>query len=44
MTIKMSHGESIRVSRVGKWFVVGFAMATVALNTREIAGFFFSLV
>ncbi len=44
MTIKMSNGESIRASRIGKWFVVGFATATVALNTREIAGFFYYLV
>ena len=38
MTIRMADGYTVKASRVGKWFIVGFALATLALNSREIAG------
>ena len=44
MTIRMADGETVKASRVGKWFVVGFALATLALNSREIAGFVYYIV
>lgn len=44
MTIRLTDGQSVSASKVGTWFVVGFALATLAFNTRGIAGLVHYLV
>ena len=39
MSVEIADGVKIRVAKIGKWFLYGFAVTTLVVNMRGIAGF-----
>ena len=44
MSINFSGGTSIKVSRVARWFLYGFAGTLLITNIRGIAGMVYTIV
>lgn len=38
MSIEIADGVNIKVAKLGKWFLYGFALTTLVVNMRGIAG------
>lgn len=44
MSINLTDGTSVKVSRVARWFLYGFAGTLLITNIRGIAGVVYSVV
>ena len=44
MSVNLSNGTSMKVSRIGKWFLYGFAGTLLITNVREIAGLLYTVI